>query len=365
MKKLLYLMHVPWGWIKQRPHFLAEELTRHFDVHVFHRKTFGRNTLVQNIVPSGLTVSVIPMLRLTSLSGVMDHLNNRRIARYFGAHIADYDIVWVAHPDMFELVSPVVPPSAVVVYDCMDDHGAFPEVSCNAGLARRLWVREQRLLDRSDIVFVSSESLGETLRERYGLARQPLVVNNGLSLEDAADAPSLPAEVAGPMAEASFRLVYIGTIAPWLDFPLILETVERFPQVTVFLCGPSDEPIPAHERIVHLGPIQHRYVGGVMAAADALFMPFQLCELVRGVDPVKLYEYVHSCKPALALRYPETLKFGEYIDLYQTQEEFFELLAGLVSGVRGAKKSCDVCRAFSAANTWEMRAAYIASVVTE
>lgn len=21
-KKILYLMHVPWGWIKQRPHFL-------------------------------------------------------------------------------------------------------------------------------------------------------------------------------------------------------------------------------------------------------------------------------------------------------------------------------------------------------
>ena len=26
MKHILYLMHIPWGWIKQRPHFFAEKL---------------------------------------------------------------------------------------------------------------------------------------------------------------------------------------------------------------------------------------------------------------------------------------------------------------------------------------------------
>ena len=37
-KKILYLMHIPWGWIKQRPHFLAELLSIDFDVDVFYKK---------------------------------------------------------------------------------------------------------------------------------------------------------------------------------------------------------------------------------------------------------------------------------------------------------------------------------------
>jgi len=33
--KILYLMHVDWEWIKQRPQFIAEGLSKFYDVHVF------------------------------------------------------------------------------------------------------------------------------------------------------------------------------------------------------------------------------------------------------------------------------------------------------------------------------------------
>lgn len=36
--KILYIMHVPWGWIKQRPHFFAEYLNKDFDVDVVYKK---------------------------------------------------------------------------------------------------------------------------------------------------------------------------------------------------------------------------------------------------------------------------------------------------------------------------------------
>ena len=38
-KRILYLMHIPWGWIKQRPHFIAEGLNDRYDVN-FHIKSF-------------------------------------------------------------------------------------------------------------------------------------------------------------------------------------------------------------------------------------------------------------------------------------------------------------------------------------
>ena len=42
MKKILYLMHVPWGWIKQRPHFIAENLSKYYKVNVFYKKAYKK-----------------------------------------------------------------------------------------------------------------------------------------------------------------------------------------------------------------------------------------------------------------------------------------------------------------------------------
>ena len=37
-KKILYLMNIPWGWVKQRPHFIAEYLSKDFIVDVYYKK---------------------------------------------------------------------------------------------------------------------------------------------------------------------------------------------------------------------------------------------------------------------------------------------------------------------------------------
>ena len=38
MKQILYLMHIPWGWIKQRPHFFAEKLAKDVIVDVKYKQ---------------------------------------------------------------------------------------------------------------------------------------------------------------------------------------------------------------------------------------------------------------------------------------------------------------------------------------
>ena len=40
MKQILYLMHIPWGWIKQRPHFFAEKLAKDIIVDVKYKQPF-------------------------------------------------------------------------------------------------------------------------------------------------------------------------------------------------------------------------------------------------------------------------------------------------------------------------------------
>lgn len=363
MKRLLYLMHVPWGWIKQRPHFLAEALNSHFDVRVFIRRYFEKGNLVGNVATPGLPINVLPMLRLTSYSDTVNSLNNWLIGRRLRDEILASDIVWVTRPDMFDLVAPVVPDRVRVVYDFMDDHLAFPAVQADRRLYRRLERAERRLMERCDLVLASSEHLGTLLRERYNRTANMVVINNGIHLAGEVTPAPLSTDLARAMEGARCAVTYIGTVSAWLDLPLLVETVERFEEITVFLFGPVEVPLPAHERIIPCGPIEHRFIWDAMARSRCLVMPFQVNDLVRGVNPVKLYEYIFSGRPAVAVRYPETERFGDYVHLYNDRRGFFDLMAGVVAGTCAAKRSEEACRAFARQHTWQRRAEQIAGLL--
>ena len=356
MKKILYLMHLPWGWIKQRPHFIAEHLTRYYAVDVAYRfyRVPLEGKLVRNAVLPGLALCPLVILPFNRFSPIAA-LNARIIRYHLKGNIGDYDIIWISHPEMFEAMEPIIPAGAKVVYDCMDNHLAFELVSRNPSLSRRIRDAEKRLLERSDVVIASSRNLQDTLMSRYGASREIEVVNNGIFLEGGGETQPLPTAVEAALATVSFKLVYIGTVARWLDFELLLATVAKFPELTIFLVGPCEVELPRHERIVHLGPIVHRQIYAVMAKSDVLIMPFKVDELILGVDPVKLYEYVYSGKPALAVAYPETGKFGDYVHLYRDRDEYFALLEGIVNGRVGAKRQRADCIRFAEENTWEKR----------
>ena len=38
MKRILYLSHISWNWIKQRPQFIAEQLAKDYIVDVYYRQ---------------------------------------------------------------------------------------------------------------------------------------------------------------------------------------------------------------------------------------------------------------------------------------------------------------------------------------
>ena len=58
-KKVLYLMHVPWGWIKQRPHFIAEGLNKDYEVRVVFNKNYRMSS-----VNNDTTIHIVGLLKL-------------------------------------------------------------------------------------------------------------------------------------------------------------------------------------------------------------------------------------------------------------------------------------------------------------
>jgi glycosyltransferase involved in cell wall biosynthesis len=281
--------------------------------------------------------------------------------------LKDFDYLWLTHPTPFARIQDIVPDRVKVVYDCMDDALAFPTEMSDAGFRDTTFLRERELVERSDAIIVSSEHLRLRLTSRYGADGKIRVVNNALHPEEGSRLPSdkparLPARIEGMFKKDCFNICYLGTIAPWVDFDLILESLDRFQEVRYIFFGPCEAPLPLHDRIVHGGSVEHDLVFDIMDRADALVMPFRVDELVLSVNPVKLYEYSYRSTPSIAVKFDETVMFQDFVYLYDTREKYFDLMRRLVSGDLPLKGSLQERQRFAADNSWETRVSAISDI---
>jgi len=350
MNEVVYFMHVPWGWIKQRPHFLAEHLCRYFSVHVYYlhhltKPHEGVDNRSDTIAPHRLFV--FPSR----------HVNNVTIPFQLRLRMKNSRYVWLTHPSLLRFVAQNLTKEHIVIYDCMDDAVEFPMEAGNRVLYENVLLAEKQLCTRADIIFASSEYLGGKLVDRFNLTKPVTVVNNGIQLykDPKGTFDDLSPEIKKALSSSRVKITYIGTVAEWMDFDLILESLQRFDTIEYLIFGHKDTEIPVHDRIRFFGPIKHELVFPVMANSDVLTMPFILNELILSVDPVKVYEYIFSVKPSLVRRYAETEKFSDYVYLYDSIKEYCTILEELINnGLRG-KAGNAACSQYVKNNTWEMR----------
>lgn len=349
-KRILYLMHIPWGWIKQRPHFIAEELSKFYDVHVCVAKSYRLN--LKN--PTNVKIVCLfrfPFERFTyKLNALLYRIQLRKYAKWA-------DVIWFTSPTFFHLINKRILDEKEIVYDCMDDYIEFPSVK----ESRREYVKclenEKRLYQIASLVISSADYLKQKLINRYG-SRSIIVVNNAIkeiSAINVSGVNNLFLLQNKYFNSTNFKLVYIGTISRWMDFDLLIQITNVSKDIEIFLFGPTEVNIPSVNRIVYCGKIEHDMIFEVMQKSDALIMPFVVNELIRSVNPVKLYEYIYSGKPILAPLYAESKSFQDYVYLYRSHEECLSLLQEIVLHNKGPKKNIASCKLFCQNNTWKNR----------
>lgn len=373
-KKILYFMHIPWGWAKQRPHFIAEYLSKYFDVSIFFEKQYmGKmNLLIEKNISSQLKFNELFKLPLPDHKFFVK-INSLLIKSQLKKVIDNYDIIWLTYPNLFREIKTIIPEHSKIIYDCMDDVLEFPRIKSEPDLRRATFNNEKDLCERSDILFTSSDYLKGKLLERYKrymVRTEILVVNNALFLEEKTyNSPvpkgPLPLRVRNIFKRSGIHLSYIGTVSEWIDIDLLLESLEIFKNINYIFWGPREIRVPKHERLVYAGPIEHKYIFDIMDKSDALIMPFKISELVRSIDPVKLYEYIYSCKPSIAVEYDETLKFKTFVYLYRNKEEYFNLIKNLTEKNLNLKRSCEDHRLFAENNTWDNRINFIVEKIIQ
>lgn len=227
-----------------------------------------------------------------------------------------------------------------LLYDRLDDHGAFPGVSGDL-----LALQEKFMFDIVDGVIATSSRLFESIPSGVKKA----LIRNACS----------PAKFNDAEKTKVNSVIYVGAIEPWFDAGLIDDIAIQRPEITFHFVGSvSDQDAKAlqrHTNCVFYGELSYVDAMAKVARSSVGIIPFHINGLTLATNPVKFYEYLSFGLPVVATHLPE-LEGLEGIDVY-TVGSPREFLAALDQAM--VRAACPIQKAkriaWAGENTWEKR----------
>ena len=323
--KMLYMMIVDWAWIKQRPHFMAEEMAKRFDLLVLYPFLNRRKGLQKKNPLAGILhmpIFTIPMGRRIPLINPMN-VFFQRLFVWLVMRLYRPDYIWISHPSTNKLMPHRI--SGKVIYDCMDDYAAM---AASDAIRQDLLVNEKHLVANADYLMVSSNELKMVFLQRYSQleSSRVTIVRNGF------DGKLIEPRATQPASQL-YKIAYVGTISHWFDWDVIQQSLDAFSNIEYHLIGPVDASVSHinHPRLHVHGTIEHAKLYDTVCGMDCMCMPFMLNDIIKSVDPVKLYEYINYGKNILCVRYEEIQRFEPFVYFYSDYEEYAAAIRKLIT----------------------------------
>lgn len=315
--KILYFSTVNWKWIKQRPHFICEYLSKkEIDVVYFSITPFLKQKIFHKKLNKYLYIKDKFVLPYSSKFSIVKKINILYVSHMLNEK---YDIVILTNPEQYDYLPDNLKFTSKIIYECMDNMPYFYE-----GYKRVLIEEKEKQLCRNVCkIITSSNYLKNKFIKEYMISQEKIeVIKNALD-------ESIKNECEKSVELKSPNLVYIGTISEWIDVDVLVKYAQRNTNYTIYLIGPVDMKIKKkinkrNTNIIFLGSIEHKNVKRYIKSGDVMLIPFKINELTRGVDPVKLYEYLALNKPVVTTYWDElqAYKNNELVYFYNTYEEF-------------------------------------------
>jgi glycosyltransferase involved in cell wall biosynthesis len=194
-----------------------------------------------------------------------------------------------------------------------------------AGFARHTPAAQLALEDLTravDLVTYTTPALGG-LAQSLG-ARRTLLLPNGVDFVRFAKPASAPVEYAG---ETRPIVLYVGAMAGWLHTGWLRAAARALPDHLFVLIGPGERErsLEGIDNVRLLGPRPHDSLPGYMQHASVGVIPFDTAaqpELVHGINPLKLYEYMAAGLPVVASRWRALETLGSPAVLADDEEGF-------------------------------------------
>jgi glycosyltransferase involved in cell wall biosynthesis len=207
----------------------------------------------------------------------------------------------------------------------------------------------ERAAGRVDLVAYSAEDLAGD-----AAALKP---RRSLHLANGADVGHFAEPRARPACYASIpepRAVYVGTMAEWFDFELVALAAQQRPKISFVLIGPPElarRRLPQLPNLHIIGSRPWEELPGYLQHAAIGLIPFDIRnhrDLVRGVNPLKLYEYAACGLPVVSVAWPELRRLGAPIALADGPDDFIAALDRTLA----SPPPHEALKAFAAQHDW-------------
>ena len=342
--KILYLMHCNWNSIKQRPQFLSENLnSKKNEVHASYKWSlkkynYSKNSTFIKLLPGFFS----PFFLLSfKLFFILDTL----FWKYFFGFLDrfyNYRFVIVTHPLLYRYTTKM---KSKIIYDCCDDNELFYKKSKLKNLIR---TENLKFLSNSDLNMFSSENLLNKYKKN---GEKSLLIRNAHSL----NLTSQHYLKKKKSSSSKFNIYYFGSVSSWFDTNLLKIILKEISSVKFTIIGPVDTVKIKHDRVDYIGSIEHNKLLNFSSKADAFIMPFVVNDLIKSVDPIKLYEYLAFSVPVISIYYPEIKQFKEYVNFYSNKKEAIKLVKNIIAKKTINNNVLKKRYKFLKKNTWKYR----------
>ena len=255
-------------------------------------------------------------------------------------------LLWIHCPPGADLIDTFA--GAPLVMQRTDRFEAFPEGDPVA-LSRQI----AKLKAHADLVVYCNATLQAQERAEV---RGSVLVTHGVEFERFAAAGTAIAEPPADMAHiARPRVGFIGGIdAHTFDPELFVATAAALPNLNFVMVGGCSLPDSwcPHANVYFLGRKPYDEVASYMAACDALIMPWNRSDWIKGCNPIKLKEYLAVGRPVVTTDFPALAEYRGLVRVAEDAAGFAAQLREVVAGAYDAQPARDRVRTES----WDAKA---------
>jgi len=263
--------------------------------------------------------------------------------------------LWTFLPNAIEYVGKLG--ESLVVYYCIDEWSTFTYLD-----GQRMSAMERRLMQRADVCFMTAHSLFES---KAGFNPKTFLAAHGVDHAHFAKALAPSKDIPAEIADLPRPIIgFFGLIQEWIDLDLLARLARTHADWSIVLIGRSAVDTSALKSLPNvylLGRRPYQALPGYCRAFDVGIIPFEVNEMTRNINPIKLREYLSAGLPVVSTELPEAKFYGDHVYVARGHDEFISKVEQAIreDSAEARRRRSDSMRG----ETWEARVSAVCDAV--
>jgi hypothetical protein len=222
-------------------------------------------------------------------------------------------ILWIGTPTASTFIDIFKP--ELIVYHAVDRYSEFPFVDKNKILSY-----EEKVAQKANIILCTSDAI------KADLVKYNKAIHTVTHAVDFEHFHSVVNKIPDDIKHIEKPIIgYFGGLSERVNFNLLTKIAVHYPHVSIVLIGKKLTDIRILKKYpnVHiLGYKDFNSLPNYLSQFSVCLIPYHVNELMKGVDPIKLREYLCLGKPVVSVDLPEVRKLKNLVYIGKNEHSF-------------------------------------------